>query len=207
MKNKIKLKLGPLNSQKLSRQLSKFIVTDLHANTTHDMVYLIIDVKRLSGPFWMSLFIPSICLILAAEITLFVDESHFEALIMVALTSNLVMYTMYSSILEKMPEDSTLKHIDIWLLHGLLMPMVVFVVLVANKILHTGSDKSEPSLTSIKVGNSMVKVGAKFRNGAENENKSSKIKSSTCITFCKFLIPISSVLFIITFFVICLVNI
>ena len=87
MRKKIKLKLGPLNSQKLSRQLSKFIVTDLHTNTTHDIVYLIIDVKRLSGPFWMSLFIPSICLILAAEITLFVDESHFEALIMVALSA------------------------------------------------------------------------------------------------------------------------
>ena len=66
------------------------------------------------------------CLILAAEITLFIDDIHFEATIMVALTSNLVMYTLYNTIQEQLPPDSNLKLIDAWVLHGLTMPMVVF---------------------------------------------------------------------------------
>ena len=40
-------------------------------------------------------FFYSLCVIFAAEITLFIDEIHFEATIMVALTCNLVMYTLF----------------------------------------------------------------------------------------------------------------
>ena len=46
----------------------------------------------------MSTFVPSCCLIMMAEMTLFIDVSHFEATIMVALTSMLVKYTLYQSI-------------------------------------------------------------------------------------------------------------
>ena len=115
--SKMQLAAGKLETA-MSRKLNKFIITNIYINTTTNMVYLAFEIQRLSGPFWMSLFIPSVCLILAAEISLFIDESHFEAMIMVALTSNLVMYTLYNAILEKMPEDSSLKLIDIWLLHG-----------------------------------------------------------------------------------------
>ena len=103
----------------------------VNSNTVH----LTISFDRLSGPFIISLFIPSICLIVAAEITLFIDEIHFKATITVALTSNLVMYTLYNGIQEKLPEVSSLKLIDIWLLHGLLMPMVVFVILATNELI------------------------------------------------------------------------
>ena len=73
---------------------------------------------------------------------------------MVALTSNLVMYTLYHSIQDKLPEDSSIKLIDIWLLHGLLMPMVVFVTLAANELIHPKAHK----FSNIKIANSAVKV-------------------------------------------------
>ena len=103
-------------------------------------------------------------MIFAAEITLFISDVHFEATIMVALTCNLVMYTLFvgtplniffkklflhykPSILRKatflsmyllaginssLPVDSHVKMIDIWFIHGLLMPFIVFVLLVAT---------------------------------------------------------------------------
>ena len=37
---------------------------------------------------------------------------------MVALTCNLVMYTLYVSVSDGLPVDSQLKLIDVWLLHG-----------------------------------------------------------------------------------------
>ena len=125
-------------------------------------IYLTLKIKRKSGPFWISLFIPTICLILAAELTIFVDEQHFQAVIMVALTSNLVMYTLYSAIQEKLPEDSSIKLIDIWQLHGLLMPMVVFVLLVIKEILRQNRVKRKAMVKSTKVSSDYkLKIGAK----------------------------------------------
>ena len=79
----------------VSKTLHKFIVEGCYLTAADDEKTLLLklELHRLSGPFWMSLFIPSICLIVAAEIALFVDESQFQATIMVSLTSNLVMYT------------------------------------------------------------------------------------------------------------------
>ena len=133
LQNQIQLKQWGL-SLNLSRTLNKYIVTNCFMETHTNALYLVIQLQRLSEPFWMSLFVPSICLILAAEVALFIDETHFEALIMVSLTSNLVMYTLYNAIQADLPEDSTLKLIDIWLLHGLVMPMVVFIVLAVNEL-------------------------------------------------------------------------
>ena len=197
--SKIKLAAAKLETE-MSHQLNKFIVTNMYTNTSVDMVYLAFEIRRLSGPFWMSLFVPSVCLILAAEISLFIDESHFEAMIMVALTSNLVMYTLYNAVLEKMPEDSSLKLIDIWLLHGLLMPMIVFIVLAANELLMSKTKTGRNIMSGTKVANSTVLTPA------SKEMSSSLTRMQTCMTICKALIPITSVLFMTTFFVICVMK-
>jgi len=203
-KSLFELTSGDPEAEDMPRKLSNFIVTNVYTNATPEMVSLAIDIQRQSGPFWRSLFIPSICLILAAEIALFVDESHFEAMIMV-LTSNLVMYTLYSAILEKMPEDSTLRLIDIWLLHGLLMPMVVFVVLATNELLNNRYKTNTISRTTTKETNPTVKVAFKSQNGTEDEDSSIQ-KSRKYLNLCKVLIPTTSILFIIIFFVICLMQ-
>ena len=50
--------------------------------------------------------------------TLWIPDKRFEANVMVALTCNLVMYTLYVSVSDGLPVDSQLKLIDVWLLHG-----------------------------------------------------------------------------------------
>ena len=133
---------------------------------------------------------------MAAEVALFIDETHFEAMIMVSLTSNLVMYTMYNSIQQELPKDSSLKLIDIWLLHGLLMPMVVFITLATNELLNS---KKTPKQLRIIGGNS-VKVS-----GLKDQDYLSEIdQMKTCMRICKFTIPTISIMFMITFFIICL---
>ena len=180
-----------------STKLNKYILTNFSIGMNKDTLTLAIGLTRLSGPFWFSLFIPSICLILAAEVALFIDEAHFEAMIMVSLTSNLVMYTLYSSIQQELPKDSSLKLVDIWMLHGLLMPMVVFITLAANELINT---KVTPSVKGTKVANSAIKVyGNNSLNTFYNGNK-----AKVCMQVCKAIIPAVSILFIIAFFIICL---
>ena len=63
-------------------------------------IRLMIGLARLHTYYWAAVFVPSFCLVIAAEITLFIDEKHFEATIMVALTCTLVMYTLYSTVVS-----------------------------------------------------------------------------------------------------------
>ena len=181
--------------------LNKFIVTNfsLQAAADSKTICLVISLQRLEGPFWISLFVPSMCLILAAEIAMFVDETHFEAMIMVALTSNLVMYTLYSAIQAKLPENSSYKLIDFWMLHGLLMPMVVFIVLAINELLNS------KLLSNNHFNNKKTRVAnSSFKTKKIKQSPSINKKMENCMALCKFSIPVISVLFMIIFFIACL---
>ena len=65
-----------------------------------------------------------------AGFTLFIDFGHFEATIMIALTSMLVTYTLYQSISAYLPQTSYMKMIDIWLFGGLIFPFFTIAILV-----------------------------------------------------------------------------
>ena len=111
--------------------LTQFEVTniDMHSfpNVT-DYIVIEFTLTRRYGYFMATTYLPSICTLLAAEITIYIDESHFEATTMVALTSMLVMYTLYESSSNSLPKTSYLKMIDVWLLPGLLLPFIVFLI-------------------------------------------------------------------------------
>ena len=198
--NQIQLRQWGLDSKDLTLTLNKFHVTNCTIESHQNGLYLAVGLKRISGPFWLSLFVPSICLILAAELTLFIDEARFEALIMVALTSNLVMYTLYNAIQEELPENSSLKLLDIWLLHGLVMPMVVFSVLAANELLSSKSLQIPNKRKQTKVATSAITVGSKFQ---EKDDISHQKRMKSCMILCKGLIPITSTIFILTYFALC----
>ena len=78
----------------------------------------------------VNIYIPTLCLIIIAGLTLFIDFSHFEVSIMIALTSMLVTYTLYQSISGYLPNTSYMKMIAIWLIGGLILPFFVIVILV-----------------------------------------------------------------------------
>ena len=47
----------------------------------------------------------------------------------------LVMYTLHQSILSQLPKTSYMKMIDIWLLYGLTIPFLVFILEVTSQML------------------------------------------------------------------------
>ena len=182
----------------VSKTLHKFIVEDCYLTAADDEKTLLLklELHRLSGPFWMSLFIPSICLIVAAEIALFVDESQFQATIMVSLTSNLVMYTLYSAIQEKLPEDSSYKLIDYWLLHGLVMPMVVFIVLAINELANSRLAWLKPMPKEITVAD----IANIQTHATVHDDYSPIDKFHISMLVCKVMVPVVSLIFMLTFF-------
>jgi len=52
----------------------------------------------------------------------------------VALTTLLVMYTLFQSISNTLPQTAYLKLIDYWLIFSLVLPLVIFIVHVAWEI-------------------------------------------------------------------------
>ena len=94
-------------------------------NLTQDEIEVYIKLRRKLSHHVFHTYIPTSCLAMIAGFTLFIDVSHFEATIMVALTSMLVIYTLHQSISATLPLTSYMKMIDVWLFAGLIIPFVI----------------------------------------------------------------------------------
>ena len=131
----------------------------------------------------VNIYIPTLCLIMIAGFTLFIDLSRFEATIMVALTTMLVTYTLYQSISEYLPHTSYMKMIDIWLFGGLIFPFLTIGILV---ILDYLIIRETNQVTDIR-----------------NKGKcKSKWNSQTFLRCMQILLPITNGLFCITYWII-----
>ena len=99
-------------------------------SSSKTMVEIEITLCRKLSFHIINVYIPTLVLIMIAGFTLFIDFSHFEVLVMIALTSMLVTYTLYQSISAYLPQTSYMKMIDIWLFGGLIFPFFVITILV-----------------------------------------------------------------------------
>ena len=100
--------------------------------------FLVVEIsfKRMFQYHLLSTFLPTLSLLVVSLITMYIDESHFEATIMVSLTSMLVMYTLFQSHTDSLPQTAYIKMIDVWFLHGLVVPFLVFILEVATEMAH-----------------------------------------------------------------------
>ena len=119
----------------------EFIKFDQNDKTTEKgrTIKSYLKLRRITTYYLASTFVPTLCLIIVSEMTLFINEVHFEATIMVALTTMLVMYTLFQGVGISLPHTAYLKMIDIWLLAGLIIPFVVIVILIAKDSLNSGN--------------------------------------------------------------------
>ena len=115
-----------------SLKLEQFWITNVELISSRKNSEVIgkIYLKRIPWFHISTTYAPIVCLFIMVLGTLFIDRSHFEATIMVALTGMLVMQTLFQSISTSMPATAYLKLLDYWLIFGLIMPFLVFVVLV-----------------------------------------------------------------------------
>ena len=121
-----------------SANIEKILLTqyDVHQileydnNTSSKIAGVEITLCRKLSFHIINVYIPTLVLIMIAGFTLFIDFSHFEVLIMIALTSMLVTYTLYQSISGYLPHTSYMKMIDIWLFGGMIFPFFIISILV-----------------------------------------------------------------------------
>ena len=75
-------------------------------------------------------FIPTFCLMIVCQSTLYFNAEHFKTTSGVSITTMLVMYTLYQAVSRQLPPTSYIKMIDVWLIFGLILPFCVFFLLV-----------------------------------------------------------------------------
>ncbi len=107
LNNQTGLKVGKLMMSPAENvSLAQFVVTDfkmLQYNSTDAVVHL--TFKRSLLYHFVTTYIPTTCLIVICEATLFVEGSHhFETMTMVTLTAKLVLFTAYQTISGKTTE-------------------------------------------------------------------------------------------------------
>ena len=113
-----------------SKTLSQFniIKTAFNLNTDNSRLHVDIKLKRIISYHLTNTYLPTITLLIIAEVTLQFDHSKTELAAGLSLTIMLVMYTMYQSISESLVKTAYLKMIDYWLLFCLLTPFVIFMI-------------------------------------------------------------------------------
>ena len=118
-------------------QLPQFVITDIDIRgfQNDSLVKCLISMQRMPFYHIATTYMPTVCILFMTLITLFIDKSHFEATIMVALTNMLVMFFLYNSVSISMPSTAYLKLLDFWLIFGLVIPFLVFTVIMAWEIM------------------------------------------------------------------------
>jgi len=113
-----------------SKTLTQFNIVEIAFNLKTDDSRLHVDIKlkRIISYHLTNTYLPTITLLIIAEVTLQFDESKTELAAGLSLTIMLVMYTMYQSISESLVKTAYLKMIDYWLLFCLLTPFIIFMI-------------------------------------------------------------------------------
>ena len=107
----------------------------------------------------------------------------------VALTSMLVMNTLFNAMEQRLPVDANLKMIDIWLMHGLYMPFFVFCIHIAAKLLKERQKKVQET----------TKLEGKDKQVEEEQTRGPFMR------VCSILIPTFSLVFVVTFTIIAII--
>ena len=125
-------------------ELDQFLITDTEIVVlkNYSLIQCKVFMKRLPWHHLATTYMPILCVMFMGLITLFIDQSHFDAIIMVSLTCMLVMYTLYQSIAQNMPTTAYLKLLDYWLIFGMILPFAVFSILVTWELMDENCKKN-----------------------------------------------------------------
>ena len=76
----------------------------------------------------LTTYLPTALLIIIVYATTFFKAERFEATLSVNLSVMFVMTTLFVSVMEKLPQTSYVRLVDIWLIYGQVLPFIQVVL-------------------------------------------------------------------------------
>ena len=131
------------------KDLTGFTIRNLVLSKNGKQVEMKIVLKRKNMTELLTTFLPTILNLLITFTSIFFDKELFGDALAVNLTIMLVMTTIFTSKIEKLPPTSDTKMIDIWLIGCLLVPFTEVVLRTIIEVLRNcehcaGLNKSKP---------------------------------------------------------------
>ena len=116
--------------------------------------------KRKITSEMMTTYFPSLLLTAITFATTFFKPFFFEAALSVNLSVMFVMSTLFVSVMEKLPQTSYVRMVDIWLIYGQLLPFIEVVLITymesyrqpwrSQKLERIDADLSKKSNSNLK---------------------------------------------------------
>ena len=99
-------------------------------------IRLKITFKRVIVNEVLTTYLPTALLIIISYSTTFFPKERFEANLTVNLSVMFVMTTLFVSVMDKLPQTSYIRLVDIWLILGQLFPFlqVIFVTFLESRM-------------------------------------------------------------------------
>lgn len=114
-------------------QLLQFSVSPPFFNLTENGAKLkcVLELKRIPAYMIINCYLASASIILMTLVTLFLkNDMHFSTTIMLVLTSQLCLFTLFQTNLNDVPKTAYLKMIDLWSISALTIPFLIFFNLI-----------------------------------------------------------------------------
>ncbi|XP_063869703.1 uncharacterized protein LOC135105499 [Scylla paramamosain] len=157
-----------------------------------------IPMTRLYGNSILTIYIPSLILMIISYLTLFFRTAIFDVRVMVALTALLVLATLFAQASSSLPQTSYFKMVDIWLLFcvGITFLVIIFHILIDNRLF------SHDNQTKVQAFNEpfRMKLGA-MKPAAPKQGRRRWAPLSISVEQLELLAKASTLLLIIAFIV------
>ena len=132
---------------KSATELTQYLMTkwSLEEDGEGGVMMVVIFKRRVTNEL-LTTYLPSLLLILTTYATTFFKPFYFEAAVTVNLTTMLVMTTVFTSVMDKLPPTAYVKWVDVWLIFGQLIPFIETVLLTAMEYLREGDGHGNPQV-------------------------------------------------------------
>ena len=111
----------------------------------------------------LTTYLPTTLLIIIVYATTFFSAEFFEANLTVNLSVMFVMTTLFVSVMEKLPQTSYVRMVDIWMIYGQLLPFIQVVLVTYMESFRQGKFKDSmitetKDYVSVKPGTTKTEI-------------------------------------------------
>ena len=104
-------------------------------------VHIKIFLKRRINNAILTIYLPTILILIIVYTTNFFKDFFFEAVVTVNLTSLLVLTTLFISVSQSLPPTAYVKMIDVWLIFAQMIPFMEVLLHSWMDLLRVGEDR------------------------------------------------------------------
>lgn len=117
------------------QDLALYTISNVHYDSRSDKTNLAINFElcRRQGLVLMTTFIPSMLLLLVSWATLFIKQEALNVRAGMALTTLLILYTLFANFSRSIPQTDIVKLVDIWF-------FFIIMLLFLNIMMHIFTD-------------------------------------------------------------------